>query len=84
MLDRWRNRVKIPAIHDHDLETVLRDLGILDKVVSGEMLCSVCGAPLTLDTIECLYMQGTELKLSCQKIECSKRILNSTESRDVE
>jgi hypothetical protein len=80
MLDRWHNRVKIPAIHDRDLETVLRDLGILDKVTSGEILCSICGTPLTLDTIECLYMQGADLKLCCRQIECCKLVLNSTES----
>jgi hypothetical protein len=84
MLEKWHDRLKIPAIHDHDLETVLNDLGILDKVTSGEVLCSVCGAPLTLDTIECLYMQGTELKLCCQKVECCELAINTTESKEVE
>lgn len=84
MFEKWRNRVKIPAIHDHNLQTVLHDLGILDKVISGEILCSVCGAPLTVDTIECLYMQGTELKLCCQKIECCKLVLNGTKSAEHE
>lgn len=80
MLEKWRNRVKIPAIHDRDLETVLRDLGILEKVASGEISCSICGTPLTLDTIECIYMQGTELKLSCQQAECCKLVLNGPKS----
>lgn len=84
MLEKWRNRVKVPSIHDYNLQTVLDDLGILDKVISGEILCSVCGTPLTLDTIECLYMQGTELKLCCQKIECCKLVLNGTKSTEVE
>ena len=84
MLEKWRSRLKIPAIHDHDLETVLKDLGILDKVLSGEMLCSVCGAPLALDTIECLYMQGTELKLCCHNVECCDLVLNITKSTELE
>ena len=82
MLEKWRSRVKIPAIHDHDLETVLQELGILDKVVSGEIPCSICGTPLTLDTIECLYMQGTELKLCCQQVECCKLVLNRAKSAE--
>ena len=84
MFEKWHNRVKIPSIHDHNLRTVLDDFGILDKVISGEILCSVCGAPLTLDTIECLYMQGTELKLCCQKIACCKLVLNGTKSAELE
>lgn len=84
MLEKWRNRLTIPAIHDHDLETVLNDLGILDKVISGEILCSVCGTRLTLDTIECLYMEGTELKLCCQKVECCEIVLKGTKTAEVE
>jgi len=84
MLEKWRNRVKVPSIHDDNLRTVLDDLGILDEVISGEIPCSVCGAPLTLDTIECLYMQGNELKLCCQDIECCKLVLNSTKSVEAE
>ena len=84
MLEKWRNRIKIPAIHDHDLETILNDLGILDKVASGEILCSICGTPLTLDTIEGLYIEGTELKFCCQKIECCELVLNSTKSTEIE
>lgn len=78
MLEKWRNRVKIPAIHNHDLQTVLHDLGILDKLAAGEISCSICGTPLTLDNLECVYMQGTELKLSCQQAECCKLVLSST------
>jgi len=84
MLEKWRNRLKIPAIHNHDLETVLNDLGILEELLSGQIHCSVCGTPLTPDTIECLYMQGTELKLCCQKIECCNLVLNGTKSAEVE
>lgn len=84
MIEKWRNRLKIPAVHDRDLESVLNDLGVLDKVSSGELLCSVCGAPLTLDTIECLYMQGTELKFCCQKVECCEVVLRDTKSMEVE
>jgi hypothetical protein len=83
MLEKWHNRVKIPAIHDHDLQTVLRDLGVLDKVLSGEKLCSVCGAPLTLDTIECLYVQDDELQLCCNRVQCCELVLNTTESREL-
>jgi hypothetical protein len=84
MLQKWRDRLKVPAIHDHDLETILKDLGILDKIASGQILCSVCGTPLTLDSIECLYLQDNELKFCCNKIQCCELVLNITQSRDHE
>ena len=84
MTEKWRNRLKIPAIHDRDIETVLNDLGVLDKIYSGELLCSVCGTPLTLETIECLYMEGTEMKFCCQKVECCEVALGDTKSMEIE
>jgi len=80
MIEKWRNRLKIPAIHGDDLNTVLNDLGVLDKLSSGDLLCTVCGATLTLDTIECFYMQGTELKFCCQNLECCEIVFRNTKT----
>lgn len=74
MLERWLHREKIPAIHKRDLETILRELGMLEQIVAGSICCAKCGIPLSLDNIQCLYMEGDEVRLCCTNIYCYRSI----------
>ncbi len=60
----------VKAIHDSDLERVLRKLGLYEKLVRGEFRCAVCGRPLTLENLGGLYRENGEVKLVCNRIEC--------------
>ena len=75
MLRRWLHREKVHAIHKHDLEHILKDLGLLDDLMAGAVVCSICGSRLSLDTIQYLYMEENEVKLCCTKIDCYERLL---------
>lgn len=75
MLERWLHREKIPAIHERNLESILRELGLYEKISTGEMHCSICGVPLTIDTIGCLYMQEDDIKICCNKSGCCEHVL---------
>ncbi len=60
----------VKAIHDSDLEKVLKKLGLYEKLVRGELRCTICGRPLTLETLGGLYKENGEVKLVCNRIEC--------------
>ena len=60
----------IKAVHDVDLERVLRKLGLYEKLARGELRCAICGRPLTLETLGGLYKENGEIKLVCNRIEC--------------
>jgi len=75
MQSRWLQREKVHAIHSRDLETILKDLGLLDEILAGSLLCSMCGSPLTLDTIQCLYLDENKTKLCCTRNSCYERLL---------
>lgn len=75
MLRRWLQREKVHAIHERDLETILGDLGLLDQISAGELRCSVCGSPLSLRTIQCLYMEEDKIRLCCTAASCYQRLL---------
>lgn len=75
MLRRWLHREKVHAIHERDLERILKGLGLLDELIAGSLVCSICGSPLSLDTIQCLYMEETQIKLCCTRIDCYERLL---------
>ena len=74
MLRRWLQREKVHAIHERDLESILMGLGLLDELSGGSLACSMCGLPLTLDTIQCMYMDENKIKFCCTRIDCYERL----------
>jgi len=60
----------IKAVHDVDLERVLRRLGLYEKLARRELRCAVCGRPLSLESLGRLYKENGEVKLVCNRIEC--------------
>ena len=60
----------IKAVHDVDLERVLRRLGLYEKLAREELGCAVCGRPLSLENLGGIYKENGEVKLVCNRIEC--------------
>ncbi len=60
----------VKAIHDSDLEKVLKKLGLYERLIRGELKCAICGRPLTLENLGGLYRENGEVKLVCNRIEC--------------
>ncbi len=60
----------IKAVHDEDLERVLRKLGLYEKLVRGELRCAICGRPLSPKNLGGLYKENGEIKLVCNRIGC--------------
>ena len=75
MLERWIHRTKIHAIHERDIESIIRDLGLYDKIAVGEVNCSICGKKIRMDNILSIYMEEEEIMLCCDSGECCEVIL---------
>jgi hypothetical protein len=69
-----RKRVEVKAIYDQDLERVLANLGILDKLVAGELSCAVCGCQVDLDNLGTIFPDGDEVGVSCDNNGCVRKI----------
>jgi len=69
-----RKRVEVKAIYEQDLEQVLRNLGILDKLVAGELNCAVCGCQVDLDNLGTIFPDGDEVGVSCDNNSCIRTI----------
>jgi hypothetical protein len=72
---RWRERQAIKAVHERDLEKVLEDLGLLEHVKSGKAKCDICGDPLNLDNLLCIFPTEGRIGLCCDQPECYQRVL---------
>lgn len=84
MLERWINRKKIPAIHERDIESIIRDLGLYDKIAMGEVNCSICGEKIRMDNILGIYMEEEEIILCCDKGQCCEVVLGKRDRIDNE
>ena len=60
----------IKAVHDVDLEKVLRRLGLYKRLARGELSCAICGRPISLENLGGLYKENGEIKLVCNRIDC--------------
>lgn len=69
-----RKRVEVKAVHDQDLERLLTNLGILDKLVAGEVNCTVCGCQVDLDNLGTIFPDGDEVGVSCDNTKCIRII----------
>lgn len=65
-----RERVKVKAVYDQDLKQVLAKLGILDKLIAGEMNCAVCGCEIDLDNLGTIFPEGNDVRVSCDNNRC--------------
>jgi len=69
-----RKRIEVKAVYDQDLEQVLKNLGILDKLVAGELNCVVCGCEVDLDNLGAIFPEDNEVGVSCDNNRCVRII----------
>jgi len=65
------------AVYDSDLEQLLRSIGILDRVIGGEMSCAVCGCPVDLDNLGTIFSDGNDIRVSCDKTTCVRAVTSN-------
>jgi len=69
------------AVHDDDLEALLKNLGLHNKFIHGKLKCAFCKGVITLDNLHSLFPDSGAVKLSCTKPECVKQLLSRLEAR---
>jgi len=60
----------VKAVHEYDLGRILKKLGLYERLIGGELRCSVCGRPLTPENVGGLYREGGVVRLVCDDIRC--------------
>jgi len=65
-----RKKIEVKAVYDQDLEQVLKQLGIFDKLIAGEVNCAVCKSHVDLDNLGAIFPRGEDIKVSCDNDKC--------------
>ena len=68
----------IKAVHDKDLEQLLASLGILEDIKEGRKRCKFCDTTISLDNLETIFPEAGDIKFSCEKAECVKKLFEFT------
>ena len=69
-----RKVANMKAIYDSDLQELLQNLGILDKLIAGELSCAVCGCPVDLDNLGAIFPLENDIGVSCDNNRCLRKI----------
>jgi hypothetical protein len=74
-------RKSMKAILDIDLEKVLTNLGILESLRQGQLTCGVCGELVTEQNLRCIYPQGTEVRVCCDRPGCVEKAFSNVKRK---
>ncbi|HTK21696.1 MAG TPA: hypothetical protein VL442_19400 [Mucilaginibacter sp.] len=69
--------INIPAIHDDDLKSLLIKHDLYDKILRGEVRCSMNGETITWENIYGIFEENGKIKLVCDNIECIDKLKQS-------
>ena len=65
-----KEKIEIPAIHDKEFLTILKDLGLFESIDSGKANCINCNEVLTFENIGGIKIIENSPKLICDNSEC--------------
>lgn len=65
-----RKNIGVKAVHDSDLEQLLKKLGIFDDLIAGKLNCIVCGRLVDLDNLGTIFPRDNEICVSCDNSRC--------------
>lgn len=71
----------LKAVHDDDLEEVLRSLGLLHDFRADKLKCKFCKGVITWDSLHSLFPDSGAIKVVCNNVECVKALLGYLEER---
>lgn len=68
----------IKAVHDQDLQLLLDSLGLTEQINEGKMKCGICGTPIDMNNLLCVYPSGEMIKVCCNNNECYGSVLRQS------
>lgn len=64
----------IRPMYDSDIESILKELELLDDIKAGHVHCKFCGKTITLENLNGVFQSGNEKCVTCDSFECIKKL----------
>lgn len=69
-ITRWLRRTEIRAVHEDQLEAVLRRIELWEPLIAGELQCSICGEVIGEASIGCIIRKDGIFQVACSGLAC--------------
>ena len=66
---------EMKAVHDDDLENLLRTLNVYDLVKDGKKKCLFCDEIITFDNIDSIVPYDGTVEFTCHNKECHTKLI---------
>lgn len=65
---------EMKAVHDKDLQNLLRSLGVYNDVLDGRATCEFCKGTINIENIEAVFPFNNEVSFCCNNYSCYKML----------
>lgn len=66
---------QMKAVHDDDLDSLLKSLNVFDSVCSGKYECLFCHKKITVDNIDAIVPYENSIQFTCDSPECHLKLI---------
>lgn len=73
----------INAVHEHDLNTLLDSVGLLEDFKKKKLKCKFCGDVVTDNNIFSVIRDSDRYKLVCSKARCVSSLMEFLNKRQI-
>jgi hypothetical protein len=68
-------RRKLSAVHDDDLEALLRGLGVHNDFINGKLKCAFCRVVIGWSNLQSLFPDSGDVKCCCDRPGCVAQLV---------
>ena len=69
----------IEAVHTHDLQELLENLGLYEDFRNGKIKCHICEVAIQESNLGAIFTRDGVTLFSCSKLECLAKLQNNPE-----
>lgn len=77
-----RDVKKIRAVHENDIENILRRFNLLKDFEEGRVLCKFCKTPTNVNNLYSFIPESGMLNIVCEKAECVNQLMQYVEEKN--
>lgn len=66
---------QMKAVHDNDLNNLLKSLNVYDDVCSGKFECIFCHKKITIENIDAIVPYDNSVQFTCDDPECHSKLI---------
>lgn len=66
----------LKAVHDYDLEQLLQNLDLLEKIRNNQLKCKFCKNVVTLENLHSIFPQSGNIQMVCDNPDCIRQLFD--------